>query len=281
MDNGFSQAIDNLVAATGNAIRAEEGDYLVDGLLYCHKCNTPKQIRITVLGKERTPFCLCKCETEKRDAEEAERKHKAFLEKVKRMRKMGFPDAEMERWSFATDDQSNEKISLIAHRYVENFNQMLDKGKGLLFYGTVGTGKTFISCCIANALIDRGYPCMVTNFARLTNTISGMYDGKQEYIDGLNKFALLVIDDLASERDTEYMGEIVQNIIDARYRAGLPLIITTNLTNEELKHPAEIRKQRIYSRLFEMCIPIEVSGGDRRKAKLIKDYKEMEDILGL
>lgn len=281
MDNGFSQAIDNLVAATGNAIRAEEGDYLVDGLLYCHKCNTPKQIRITVLGKERTPFCLCKCETEKRDAEEAERKHKAFLEKVKRMRKMGFPDAEMERWSFATDDQSNEKISLIAHRYVENFNQMLDKGKGLLFYGTVGTGKTFISCCIANALIDRGYPCMVTNFARLTNTISGMYDGKQEYIDGLNKFALLVIDDLASERDTEYMGEIVQNIIDARYRAGLPLIITTNLTNEELKHPAEIRKQRIYSRLFEMCIPIEVAGGDRRKAKLIKDYKEMEDILGL
>ncbi len=281
MDNGFSQAIDNLVAATGNAIRAEEGDYLVDGLLYCHKCNTPKQIRITVLGKERTPYCLCKCETEKRDAEEAERKHKAFLEKVKRMRKMGFPDAEMERWSFATDDQSNEKISLIAHRYVENFNQMLDKGKGLLFYGTVGTGKTFISCCIANALIDRGYPCMVTNFARLTNTISGMYDGKQEYIDGLNKFALLVIDDLASERDTEYMGEIVQNIIDARYRAGLPLIITTNLTNEELKHPAEMRKQRIYSRLFEMCIPIEVAGGDRRKAKLIKDYKEMEDILGL
>lgn len=281
MDNGFSQAIDNLVAATGNAIRAEEGDYLVDGLLYCHKCNTPKQIRITVLGKERTPFCLCKCEKEKRDAEEEHRKHLEFLDKVKRMRKMGFPDAEMERWSFSTDDQSNEKVSLIAHRYVENFNQMLKKGKGLLFYGSVGTGKTFISCCIANALLDKGYPCLVTNFARLTNTISGMYDGKQEYIDGLNKFLLLVIDDLASERDTEYMGEIVQNIIDARYRAGLPLIITTNLTNEELKHPAEMRKQRIYSRLFEMCIPIEVAGGDRRKAKLIKDYKEMEDILGL
>lgn len=281
MTNGLSKALDNLVAATGKAIKPDEGDYIVDGLLYCHKCNTPKQIRITVLGKERMPYCLCKCEKEKRDAEEAARKHRDFLDKVQRMRKMGFPDAEMERWTFEKDDQSNEKISLIAHRYVENFNQMLKKGKGLLFYGTVGTGKTFMSCCIANALIDKGFPCMVTNFARLTNTISGMYDGKQDYIDGLNKFALLVIDDLASERDTEYMGEIVQNIIDARYRAGLPLIITTNLTNDELKHPAEMRKQRIYSRLFEMCIPVEVTGGDRRKAKLIKDYKEMEDLLGL
>lgn len=279
--NSMEQMLDKFVEATGQAIKAEEGDYIVDGLLYCHKCNTPKQTRVNVLGKVRTPYCLCKCETEKRDAEERERKREELQRQIKRLRKMGFPDAEMERWTFDRDDQSNDRISQIAHKYVENFEQMRGKGKGLLFYGTVGTGKTFISCCIANALIDKGYACLVTNFARLTNTITGMYDGKQDYIDGLNKFALLVIDDLASERDTEYMGEIVQNIVDARYRSGLPLIITTNLTNEELKHPAEMRKQRIYSRLFEMCIPIEVKGKDRRKEKLINDYKELEDLLGL
>ena len=123
--------------------------------------------------------------------------------------------------------------------------------------------------------------CLVTNFARLTNTISGMYEGKQEYIDGLDRFDLIVIDDLASERDTEFMGEIVQNIIDARYRTGKPLIVTTNLTSDDLKNPAEIRKQRIYSRLFEMCVPVEVKGTDRRKEKLKQDYKSMEDLLGL
>jgi DNA replication protein DnaC len=97
----------------------------------------------------------------------------------------------------------------------------------------------------------------------------------------LNKFDLLVIDDLASERDTEFMGEIVQNIIDSRYRAGLPLIVTTNLTADELKHPQEIRKRRIYSRLFEMCVPLEVQHKDRRKQKLINDYDELGALLGL
>lgn len=277
----LSGAFDQIAQNASKIIRAEEGDYIVDGLLYCHKCNTPKQCRVELFGEIRTPMCLCKCEQEKRDEEEQERKRQEMLRHIKSLKKLGFPDVEMTRWTFDRDDRSNEKISTVARRYVENFDEMKARGKGLLLYGTVGTGKTFISACIANDLIDKGHPCLVTNFARLCNTISGMYEGKQQYIDGLDKFELLVIDDLASERDTEYMGEVVQNIIDARYRSGLPLIITTNLTSEELKHPAEMRKQRIYSRLFEMCIPVEVKGKDRRKEKLKDDYKELEDMLGL
>lgn len=151
------------------------------------------------------------------------------------MRSMGFPESEMHRWTFAADDGADPKTTGIAKRYVEKFDLMKERGKGLLFFGSVGTGKTFHAACIANALIDRGYPCLVTNFARLVNTLSGMYEGKQQYIDSLNKFDLLVLDDLAAERDTEYMNEIIQNIVDSRYRAGLPTIVTTNLTANELK----------------------------------------------
>ena len=279
--NNFSGAFDKIEMTAAQSIRASEGDYIKDGLLHCGKCNTPKQTRVELFGQIRTPMCLCKCEQEKKAADEAEKEKQDALDKVKRLRKMGFPDSEMENWTFEKDDCSNDRISTMARKYVENFAEMKEKGKGLLLYGTVGTGKTFISACIANALIEKGHPCLVTNFARLTNTISGMYEGKQDYIDGLDRFDLIVIDDLASERDTEFMGEIVQNIIDARYRTGKPLIVTTNLTSEELKHPAEIRKQRIYSRLFEMCVPVEVKGKDRRKEKLKQDYKSMEDLLGL
>ena len=277
----MEQFVDSLIKKASETIRTEEGDYYKDGLLYCGKCNTKKQTRIEVFGKIKTPYCLCKCEKEKKDREEEQRQLIEQQRKIENLKRIGFPDSEMQKWTFSKDDGKNNKISTVAHHYVDNFSEMWKKGKGLLLYGNVGTGKTFISACIANALINKGYPCLVTNFARLTNTISGMYDGKQQYIDGLDKFSLLVIDDLASERDTEYMGEIVQNIIDARYRSGQPLIVTTNLTADELKHPAEMRKQRIYSRLLEMCVPIEVKGTDRRKEKLKEDYKEMEQLLGL
>ena len=258
-------------------------DYIGDdGLLYCGKCHTKKQCRIKLFGEEKTVYCLCKCKKEQRDAEEAERKRRERMLNVKQLRESGFPDAEMQNWTFASDDGTNKKITDIAHKYVENFEEMKRRGKGLLFFGNVGTGKTFISACIANALIDKGYPCLVTNFARLVKTEGNYYQGENGYIaDRLNKYDLVVIDDLASERDTEYMGEIVQNIIDSRYRAGLPLIITTNLTSDELKRPAEIRKQRIYSRLYEMCIPVEVEGKDRRKQKLRDDYNEIGQMLGL
>lgn len=278
----LSNFIDGIERKAAEHIKAEQGDYYSDdGLLYCGKCKTPKQCRVVFFGETHTPYCLCKCEVERRDREEAERKRVEFERRVKEMRRIGFPDDEMQNWTFAADDRTNEHITNIALKYVENFDTMRESGKGLLLYGTVGTGKTFAAACIANALIDKGFPCLVTNFARLINTISGMYDGKQEYIDGLNRFALLVIDDLASEADTEYRNEIIFNVIDSRYRAGLPMIITTNLTAAELKKSADIRKQRIYSRLFERCIPVEVAGSDRRRDKLKDDYKAFADLLGL
>lgn len=261
--------------------KVNEGDYYVDGLLHCGRCRTPKQSRVELFGTVRTPFCVCKCEMERINAEEEERKKRERMQRIDRLRRMGFPESEMHKWTFAADDGADTKTTKTCLKYVENFDQMRERGKGLLFYGTVGTGKTFHAACIVNALIDRGYPCLMTNFARLVNTLQGMFDGKQAYIDSLNKFDLLVIDDLASERDTEYMNEIVQNIVDSRYRAGLPTIVTTNLTADELKNPADVRKQRTFSRLLEMTFPIEVSGRDRRKAKLKTDYAELSDILGL
>ena len=280
-NNVFMHFLETIEETAKNSININEGDYQKDGLWYCGKCDTPKQCRITLFGSVRTPMCICKCETEKREREKEEYDRRERQQRVAQMRKTGFPESEMCHWTFETDDGQNEKASQVAKNYVANFGEMLKRGKGLLFFGDVGTGKTFYSACIVNALIDKGYPCMITNFARLVNTISGMYDGKQQYIDGLNRFDLLVIDDLAAERDTEYMNEIVYNIIDSRYRAGLPTIITTNLSADEIKNPADISKQRTYSRLLEMCVPVEVKGKDRRREKLKDDYNELKNILGL
>ena len=273
--------IDGLEKRAAESIRAEQGDYELDGLLHCHKCNTPKQCRVVLFGVERRPMCLCKCEVEKREREEAERKRIEFEARVKEMRRIAFPESAMQDWTFANDDGESSQIITIAKNYVNNFDKMLEDGKGLLLFGGVGNGKTFASACIANALIDKGYPCMMTNFARIANTVQGMFEGRQAYYDSFNRYPLLVIDDLSAERKTEYMQEIVFNVIDSRYRAGLPLIVTSNLTSDEIKNPADIAYQRIFSRLLEMCVPIEVKGEDRRRKILKNSFGEYSDLLGI
>ena len=274
--------IDGVERKAAQSIKAEHGDYIgVDGLLYCGKCHTRKQTRVSILGIEKTPYCLCKCEVEKRERDEAETRRKELARKVSEYRRMGFPESMMQEWTFDNSDGTNDKIMEAARRYALNFDEFRKQGKGLLLFGTVGTGKTYAAACIANALIDRGIPVLMTNFARIANTVGGMWEGKQEYYDFLNKFPLLILDDLAAERKTEYMSEIVFNVIDARYRAGLPLIITTNLTSEELKHPSDISYQRTFSRLLEMCLPVEVKGKDKRLERLKADIQPMKDLLGL
>lgn len=277
----ISKAISDIEKTAAQNIKAEQGDYIGDdGLLYCGKCHTKKQTRVNILGVEKTPMCLCKCAAEKREREEEERRRLEFEKKVKENRRTGFPESAMQDWTFANDDGANEKISTVARNYVENFSKMREDGKGLLLFGDVGTGKTYAAACIANALIDKGYPVLMTNFARIANTVQGLFEGKQEYYDSFNRLPLLILDDLSAERKTEYMQEIVFNVIDSRYRAGLPLIVTTNLTSDELKNPADVTNKRTYSRLLEMCIPLHVEGKDRRRDRLREAHAEYKDILG-
>lgn len=282
----LTSAMDGIAKLSEQAIPLEEGDYIgEDGLYYCHNCNTPKQVKVEnpfVAGQFDIRSCLCKCRVAKRNAEDAERQRIAFEREVKELRRRGFPESNMQDWTFENNDgEGDQKIMTAAKAYVENFKKMLTDGKGLLLFGNVGSGKTYAAACIVNALIDKGYPCVMTNFSRIANTAQGLFDGRQEYFDSFNRFPLIVLDDFKAERSTDFMNEIIHSIIDSRYRAGLPLIITTNLTNDELKHPADITNQRTFSRLLEMCIPIEVTGKDRRRSILKETFDEYSEILGL
>ena len=276
----LEQTFSNMVNAVNNAIPMNEGDYIENGLLYCGKCRTPKQTEVVAFGSVWKPYCNCECAKEKYEAEQQKEKDREQAEKIKRLRKSGFPDADMQDWTFANDDMENEQITKAMKRYVDNFPELKKQGKGLLLYGNVGRGKTYAACEVANALIDKGYSVLVTNFSRLLNTLTSTYE-KQEYIDSLNNFSLLVIDDLGIERSTEFAKEQVYNIIDSRYRVGLPMIITTNLSIDKIKNPTDIENGRIYDRIIERCFPIEVQGQNRRHKAVRETYGDMKELLGL
>lgn len=308
----LSKMINGLETKANESIKAEQGDYIIDGLLYCHKCNTPKQCRVKLFGVERTPPCLCECETERRNEEDRlrrcaeldlefhhqqkngltdfellgwiDRNNSVGSERLNKerfaiLKRLCFAEEKMLSWNF--DNADDCKAIEIARKYVENFDKMKEDGKGLLFFGKTGIGKSFTAACIANSLTDRGIPCLMTKFSAIRNTAQGLFEGREEYFKSFNKFQLLVIDDLWAESKSEYMQEIIYAVINARCEAGLPLIVTSNITSEEIKHPADISSQRIMSRLYQMCLPIEVEGKDHRREQLKADFAEYKDLLGI
>ena len=188
----FDKIINNIAAAADQAAKDNKEHFGADGLLYCDICGEPTQTRVHMLGEDRTVRCICRCVKEQQEREEKARKEKQRLRRIKSLRVQGFDRSEMQGWTFENDDGKNLKATTAAKTYCEKFQEFKEKGKGLLFHGSVGTGKTYTAACIANALIDKGVPVLMTNFSRIINTIQGKFEGRQEYIDSLNKFSLLV-----------------------------------------------------------------------------------------
>ena len=275
--------IDTIGARAARQYSETEGDYRSeDGLLMCGKCHTQKECVLTKRdGTTRTVRCACECSVSQNAKEAEEKRKRDRLQYLDSMRRTGFPDAEMREWTFAKSDHTDQKNENIARKYVANFDAMRSQGTGLLLCGSVGTGKSFLAAAIANELISQGTPCLMTNFSRIISRVSEKFGGDQKYLDNLNRFDLLIIDDLGAERDSEYMWEKVMDVIDARYRAGLPLIVTTNLSPKDLYDPSDIRRQRVFSRLKEMCIFLEVNGADRRSKKMQDKLTTAKSLLGL
>ena len=249
-----------------------------DGLLRCCVCHKATQTRVDIpfLGKNSIVRCICDCKRKALDAH----KEQERLEELARQRRICFAETNMASWTFANDDRANPKHSDAMQSYVTKFTEYKKDGKGLLLLGTVGTGKTYYAACIANALIDTGRSVKMTNFASIANDLWSCED-KSEYMRSLNRFDLLVLDDLGIERSTDFMKEQIFNIVDGRYRSGKPMIVTTNLTWEQLTKTDDISYQRIFDRVLERCHPIKIDGVSRRQMKVRDSLRDMNAELGL
>lgn len=250
----ISMDIENLI----HPVSLRDDEYLSeDGLIYCSKCRTPRQKRIHAVERTIEPRCMCACQTVEYEQREQERKHREFLDLVERNRSVGLPDPGLRKHTFENDLGYNPKQIEMAKRYVQHWEEFRNTSTGLLLWGDVGTGKSFIAGCIANGLLDKGVPVLMTNFARLLNRLTDMYSGdRNAYIDSFTRYELLIIDDLGMERNSEFAREQVFSVIDSRYRSQLPMIVTTNLSLEELKDPTDLSRSRIYDRVLERCMPI-------------------------
>lgn len=256
-----------------------ESDYTNEqGYITCGKCGKPKERDVTVspCGETityRMPIA-CNCDS-KGFADEQERKRRDKVEDMRRR----FVSEELYRGHrFECDDSPDSFNSTIARKYAAKWDEMFSHNKGLLMTGTIGTGKSFYACCVANALIDNLCGAMVTTISKLKARL-GNFNDKGDVLTDIAEIPLLVLDDFGTESGTATSLEQINTIIDTRYKSGKPLIITTNLTVEQMPS-AENIPPRAVDRIFQMCqIQLDFKGSSRRIDIAERSRQEMYRLL--
>lgn len=147
-----------------------------------------------------------------------------------------------------------------ARRFVADFPAGM---QNLLFFGNVGTGKTYLSACMAKALMKQGYSVMYSSAAGLfelmgDNTFSHDTAGHMHHIFNCD---LLIIDDLGTEFKTRITVPLLFQCLNERALHKKSTIISTNLDIDDLK---EDYTERVFSRIIETFSFAEFTGTDLR-----------------
>lgn len=160
-----------------------------------------------------------------------------------------------------------QKAANICQQFVQNFKQDYHN---LFFYGTVGTGKSFLSGCIANELLKQGCSVIYFSSSRLFETLAhfsfdmATKEPLYDFYQDLYHCDLIIIDDLGTEITNSFVSSRLFSCLNERHLRKKPTIISTNLSLEEMRNRYS---DRVFSRItsnYELC---KLTGSDIRMIK--------------
>lgn len=196
-------------------------------------------------------------------------KYETELRYQKALRTSGIPKEYMNKTFDNYDAGKNKEAVQKIREYIER--RLWREGRGLIIVGPVGTGKTHLASAIVHELAKQDIFVLFVFVPDFLDEIRETYD--EEYDEEEDKFELaknarvLVLDDLGTERITEWTKEKITQLINYRYNNILPTIITTNLIGKEL---IDRIGERAYSRLVGVCEIIPIVGDDWRVRNVSK-----------
>ncbi|MCL2052437.1 MAG: ATP-binding protein [Lachnospiraceae bacterium] len=181
---------------------------------------------------------------------------------------------------------NQENFSQLDYRYYEGedlkrFSKAVDKCRqfceksdyqNLFFYGTVGTGKSFLSSCVAKSLLDKGFSVIYYTATEFFKALSRQIFDRDYKDDHIHTCDLLIIDDLGTETNSEFLNSQLFSCLNTRHLNQKSTIISTNLLLEEL---SKRYTDRIFSRIISNYELLLLSGADIR---MIKKLKKVERI---
>ncbi|MGI6552939.1 MAG: ATP-binding protein [Clostridia bacterium] len=153
--------------------------------------------------------------------------------------------------------ESARRAYQAAKEFVTEFSKGKYRGQGLLFTGSVGSGKTFLAGAIANAVLAQGHQVLFAVVPDLLDEIKATYSrtgdpGVDELtlLESARTVELLVLDDLGVHNYTDWTVNKIYSILNYRANHQLPIIITTNHDLEELE---AYLGERTTSRILQLC----------------------------
>lgn len=198
---------------------------------------------------------VCDCQMRAQDAREAEEQRRR-TEQMERMRHERAFGNRVLVGSFAASSKNSDVMGSCAAYAVDFEKSRDDRKNGLLLWGDTRTGKTFAAEAVARELHDQGMRVMMDTAAGFVSRYeSADRMGREAMRHRVAKCDLLVVDDFGASRDTSYGREVVFSLIDDRISANGPMVVTTNLTPEQM---ASCPDSRAAMRIMERCLPIRV-----------------------
>jgi DNA replication protein DnaC len=165
-------------------------------------------------------------------------------------------------------DPARAPVFRAVKEFVASIDERLAEGQGLWLMGDVGTGKTTLAMLVSKAAVEAGNTVAIYSLPRLLSRIRRTYDaeaGEQSYLEffeRLTEVDLLHVDDLGAEKRSDWVLEQLYAIINERYETQRSVVVTTNLSQEELEQQIG---PRTVSRLVEICNdPLPLFGHDMR-----------------
>ena len=169
----------------------------------------------------------------------------------------------------------NKRSFEVATDYIKNFREYFTQGKGLYLEGPCGTGKTHLAIAIALAIINTGVPVICKTSIDILGDIKRCYERnsevtEEEVLEAYKTVDLLIIDDLGKEQTTEWSVPVLYSILNERYEALLPTIITTNYNTSALAEKLSAKGDTetataIISRFVESSKRVTMAWADYRR----------------
>ena len=245
------------------------------------------------------PFpALCQCATAQKDhalqqtqaqakkeADAADKREAAERRKLERLIHSSGMGARFQLRTFDTfvETEGNAAALRSAKGFVTHFEKFLPQNgrkaeNGMFITGEPGTGKTHLAAAVANDLIRQGKPVicmtMIDMLLRIRQTFKDSGAEEHEILQLYKTVPLLVIDDIGKENPTDWAISTIYSIINGRYEAMMPTIVTTNYGTAALvsRMTPEKSKDRITAaatidRLKEMCMAVTITGDSWRGRK--------------